>query len=242
MTSPTPSPLRVAVIGAGAVGCFYGGMLARAGHTVTLIGRPTHVDAIRAHGLRMQTQWFDEPVALQASTEASAVAGADVVLTDLTMPGKGPDGPELLDCIRVAHPWLPLVVLTGTASPTVLITLLRCGVHGALDKAADFDELAQAVRSAAAGQTYVSQHLRSHLQARDLAHRATPASLSQGERDVLEGLSRGMNLSMIAQQRGRSPKTVSRQKSDAMRKLGLTGNHELHAFLRTYPIKGSGPS
>lgn len=166
----------------------------------------------------------------------------DVVLTDLTMPGKGPDGPELLDCIRVAHPWLPLVVLTGTASPTVLITLLRCGVHGALDKAVDFDELAQAVRSAAAGQTYVSQHLRSHLEARDLAHRATPAALSKGERDVLDGLGRGLNLSMIAQQRGRSPKTVSRQKSDAMRKLGLTSNHELHAFLRTYPIKGPRPS
>ena len=151
---------------------------------------------------------------------------------------------ELTDAARHlrADTTVRAVVLTGTASPTVLITLLRCGVHGALDKAADFDELAQAVRSAAAGQTYVSQHLRSHLQARDLAHRATPASLSQGERDVLEGLSRGMNLSMIAQQRGRSPKTVSRQKSDAMRKLGLTGNHELHAFLRTYPIKGSRPS
>jgi len=162
----------------------------------------------------------------------------DVVLTDLTMPGAGPDGPELLDCIHASYPWLPLVVLTGTASPSVLATLMRRGVRGALDKAVDFDELAQAVRTAAAGQSYVSQNLRTHLQVRDLAHRHRPAALSQGERDVLDGLRRGLTISMIARQRGRSPKTVSRQKSDAMRKLGLTGNHELHAFLQTWPIKG----
>lgn len=161
----------------------------------------------------------------------------DVVLTDLTMPGEGLDGPELLDRIRTDHPDLPLVVLTGTASPSVLAMLLGRGVRGALDKAVDFDELAQAVRTAASGQTYVSQHLRSHLEARDLAHRSRPTSLSPGECEVLEGLRVGMSINAIAQRRGRSPKTVSRQKSDAMRKLGLTGNHELHAFLQTCPIR-----
>lgn len=74
------TPLTVAVMGAGAVGCFFGGMLARAGHDVVLIGRPAHVDAIRAHGLRMDTRMFDEQVRLRADTEASAAQGADVVL------------------------------------------------------------------------------------------------------------------------------------------------------------------
>ena len=41
---------RVAVIGAGAVGCYYGGMLARAGASVTLVGRPAHVSAIKRDG------------------------------------------------------------------------------------------------------------------------------------------------------------------------------------------------
>lgn len=72
--------IAVAVMGAGAVGCYYGGMLARAGHSVTLIGRPQHVQAVQNHGLRMQTLAFDEAVPLQASTEAAAVAGADLVL------------------------------------------------------------------------------------------------------------------------------------------------------------------
>lgn len=72
--------LRFAVVGAGSVGCFFGGMLARAGVPVTLIGRSAHVEAMRERGLRLETQMFDETVPVQASTEAAAVAGADVVL------------------------------------------------------------------------------------------------------------------------------------------------------------------
>ena len=55
-------------------------MLARAGHAVTLIARPAHVQAIQTQGLRMETRSFDEQVHLAASTEARAVQGADVVL------------------------------------------------------------------------------------------------------------------------------------------------------------------
>jgi 2-dehydropantoate 2-reductase len=72
--------MKVAVMGAGAVGCYYGGMLARAGHDVVLIGRAQHVDAIRAHGLRLDTQSFDERVRVAASTDAHAAAGAQLVL------------------------------------------------------------------------------------------------------------------------------------------------------------------
>ena len=72
--------IRVAVLGAGAVGCFFGGMLARAGHRVTLIGRPLHVDAFRKSGLHFEGLKFDERVAVEASTEAGAVRGARLVL------------------------------------------------------------------------------------------------------------------------------------------------------------------
>ena len=76
----TTRPLKLAVMGAGAVGCYYGGMLARAGHDVTLIARPLHVAAIAQNGLRLQTAAFDEQVRLAASSEASAVQGASMVL------------------------------------------------------------------------------------------------------------------------------------------------------------------
>ena len=67
-------------MGAGAVGCYFGGMLARAGHDVTLVARPQHVEAIRQGGLRIETKSFDEHVTLRASSDAAAVQGADLVL------------------------------------------------------------------------------------------------------------------------------------------------------------------
>jgi len=73
-------PIRVAVVGAGAVGCFYGGMLARAGHPVVLIGRPAHVEAFKASGLHFEGLKFDEHIAVDASTEPDAVRGARLVL------------------------------------------------------------------------------------------------------------------------------------------------------------------
>ncbi|MGJ7579733.1 ketopantoate reductase family protein [Variovorax sp. RHLX14] len=80
MATPSFTPLRVAVMGAGAVGCYYGGLLARAGHDVVLIGRASHVEAVSRSGLHIETGTFDEHVKLDASTEPDAVAGADLVL------------------------------------------------------------------------------------------------------------------------------------------------------------------
>jgi 2-dehydropantoate 2-reductase len=72
--------MKVAVVGAGAVGCYYGGMLARANHDVTLIGRPQHVEAIERQGLRLETQTFDERIHVSASSEGCAVQSAQLVL------------------------------------------------------------------------------------------------------------------------------------------------------------------
>jgi len=68
------------VLGAGAVGCYYGGMLARAGHPVVLIGRPVHVDAINANGLLFESAGFTGKIKVEASTSPEAVRGAKLVL------------------------------------------------------------------------------------------------------------------------------------------------------------------
>ncbi|MDR1276730.1 MAG: 2-dehydropantoate 2-reductase [Candidatus Accumulibacter sp.] len=87
--------MKIAVMGAGAVGCYYGGMLARAGNDVVLIARPSRVDAIREKGLYMETTGFREYVQVRASTEASAVAGAELVLCAV----KSPDTLSAADAI-----------------------------------------------------------------------------------------------------------------------------------------------
>ena len=68
--------MKIAVMGAGAVGCYYGGMLARAGHEVTLVARAHHTEAINASGLLLEKQAFTQRVRMAASTHASAVRGA----------------------------------------------------------------------------------------------------------------------------------------------------------------------
>ena len=47
--------MRIAVMGAGSIGGYFGGMLARAGNQVTLVARGEHLQAIRSQGLRIQT-------------------------------------------------------------------------------------------------------------------------------------------------------------------------------------------
>jgi 2-dehydropantoate 2-reductase len=71
---------RIAVVGAGAVGCYFGGMLARAGAPVTLVGRAPHVDAINRDGLFIDSIHFKERVSVSASTELGAVRDAQLVL------------------------------------------------------------------------------------------------------------------------------------------------------------------
>lgn len=68
------------MLGAGAVGCYFGGMLARAGAPVTLIGRQLHVEAITAEGLYLESQHFQEHIPVSASTNVEAARGAGVVL------------------------------------------------------------------------------------------------------------------------------------------------------------------
>src|ERR1051326_7382322 len=71
---------HVAVVGAGAVGCYFGGMLARAGIPVTLIGREVHVEAIRRHGLFLERADFQESVRVDAHSTIGEVKRAGIVL------------------------------------------------------------------------------------------------------------------------------------------------------------------
>jgi 2-dehydropantoate 2-reductase len=112
---PTSTPLKVTVMGAGAVGCYFGGMLARAGHQVTLIARPQHVRAIAQDGLRMETKTFDERVRLGATTDASAAREADLVLFSVKSPATEEAGAQL-------KPWL---------RPDALVLCLQNGVDNA---------------------------------------------------------------------------------------------------------------
>ena len=71
---------KVAVVGAGAVGGYFGGLLARAGAPVIFIGRPAFADAVKQNGLFLDTVQFQERVKVAASTDLAAAGGAEIVL------------------------------------------------------------------------------------------------------------------------------------------------------------------
>ena len=71
---------KIAVVGAGAVGGYFGGLLARAGAPVVMIGRAPFVEAVNKNGLFLDTLQFQEHVRVEASSELSAGRGAEIVL------------------------------------------------------------------------------------------------------------------------------------------------------------------
>jgi 2-dehydropantoate 2-reductase len=87
--------MKIIVMGAGAVGCYFGGLLARCGHEVVLIGRAQHVAAIEARGLRVENRQFDEHIRVAAGTEARLAQGADVALFCVKSPDTEASGAEL---------------------------------------------------------------------------------------------------------------------------------------------------
>ena len=70
----------VAVVGAGAVGCYFGGMLALAGVPVTLIGRSPHMEAIARDGLLLEQSSGCRRIPVAASTSIAGVRDSQLVL------------------------------------------------------------------------------------------------------------------------------------------------------------------
>jgi len=103
----------LAVVGAGAVGGYFGGMLARAGVPVTLVGREPHVSAMARDGLRLESLAFDAHVPVHATTDLAAARGAETVLVCV----------KTVDTAEVAR------ALGALLAPSTLVVSLQNGVE-----------------------------------------------------------------------------------------------------------------
>lgn len=73
--------MEIGIIGAGAMGCLYGGRLAEAGYSVTLLDIWTaHVDAINASGLLLDGSGGEKRIAIRATRDAAAMPACDLVI------------------------------------------------------------------------------------------------------------------------------------------------------------------
>lgn len=72
--------MKIAIVGAGAVGGYYGALMSRAGAEVSFVARGAHRDAIRAHGLRIIGVQGDFTVKVAAEDDPTRIGPVDVVI------------------------------------------------------------------------------------------------------------------------------------------------------------------
>jgi len=132
--------MRFVIVGAGGIGAYFGGELARAGHQVTLFARGAHLDAVRTHGLTVRTPDGEFVARVGATNDPNELPDADVVivavksysLPDVTpvvrlVADRGADVVPLLNGVTAADELIaggvpPARVLGGLARVSVVRT------------------------------------------------------------------------------------------------------------------------
>jgi two-component system invasion response regulator UvrY len=151
----------------------------------------------------------------------------DVVLLDLTMPGK--DGLEVLQDLRRERPKLPVLILSAHPEDQLALRMLKAGAAGYLTKDKAPEVLLTAVRKVLRGEKYISESLAAKVTL-DVVAGATPSlheALSHREYQVMRMIAAGKAQIEIAQELSLSVRTVSTYRARVLEKMKLKTNAEL---------------
>ena len=188
--------------------------------------------AVVRSGLRLLLEREDD---LEVVAEASDVEGAGryvrghhprVLVLDLNMPGGS--SLEAIPVIREESPDTQIVVLTMQQEPAFAREALAVGALGYVLKAAAGEELVEAVRCAAAGESYLNPRLGARIASEPPP--GPPDDLSERELDVLRLIALGHTNSEIAEQLFLSVRTVETHRSHIQQKLRLSTRAELVGY------------
>ena len=167
----------------------------------------------------------DIEVAGEAADGPAALAQArtlaiDVVLLDIALPVR--DGLDVLKALKDELPRLPVLMLSTYPEKQYAARCLKLGAAGYVNKGADPDELARAIRKAAGGGIYVSSALAENLAAQLAVNTgsAPHESLSQREYQVFQMIAAGDSVGRIAERLKLSPNTVSTYRARILEKTG----------------------
>ncbi|MHA6795686.1 response regulator transcription factor [Pseudonocardia bannensis] len=144
----------------------------------------------------------------------------DVILMDLQMPRMG--GVEATEAIARAHPGVKVVVLTSFGEVERVHAALAAGAAGYLLKDADPDEVATAVRAAAAGEVHLDSAVARQLTRRMAAPQVGLTSLTAREREILILVAHGHSNRDIADRLVISERTARTHVSNVLTKLQLS--------------------
>ncbi|MGH8419209.1 MAG: response regulator [Pseudomonas sp.] len=164
----------------------------------------------------------------------------DLLVTDFMMPVQDQnDGLRLLERIRREHPTLPIIVVTMLNNAGLFRSMLALNVDGLLSKASMAEELPAAIDHVSNGKTFIADSVqRMLLEATDHGSDILVAleDLSPRELEVIRLFAAGNAVGAIAAQLHRSKQTVSAQKVNAMRKLGLANDAALFIYLQEHGL------
>ena len=118
--------MRVLVMGAGGLGGFFGGVLARSGADVTFIARGAHLHALHTSGLTVRSVHGDFAIPVQACPDPEGLPPADVVLFCVKTYAVA-DAAALLQSVVRPHTII-LTLQNGVDTPSQLQTLFQRGI------------------------------------------------------------------------------------------------------------------
>lgn len=177
---------------------------------------------------------------VRASFEPAAGAGIDVVLMDIAMPQR--DGLDVLKQLKREFPKLPVLMLSTYPDKQYAVRSLKLGAAGYLNKSADSEQMASAIRKVAAGGLFITPAVAEQLAGAiganvgQAAGRAGQAEaplherLSHREYQVFRLLAAGRSVGEIAEQLSIAANTVSTYRARILEKTGVRNDVELALY------------
>jgi len=184
----------------------------------------------------------------QELMEKLGEAVCDVVLLDISMPGRG--GLDTLNELRRQHPKLPILVLSIYPEDQFGPRVLKSGAAGYMNKETACEQLVSAIRKVCAGRKYVSSALAEKIAA-DMSgdtQRDPHETLSHREYQVMRLLASGKTVSQIARDLYLSQKTISTHRARLLEKMRMKTNAELTFYavqnhlIEPYPATHQDPT
>lgn len=169
----------------------------------------------------------DEASSGQEVLEKVSRADFDVVLLDISMPGRS--GLDVLKDIKKQRPKLAILVLSIHPEEQYAVRAFKAGASGYLTKESAPDELLAALQKVSAGGKYVSASLAEKLALalEEDFEKPLHETLSTREYEVMRKIAKGKTVSEIAGELFLSPKTISTYRARIMEKMSMKNNAEL---------------
>lgn len=168
---------------------------------------------------------------VQEGVRVITAAAPDVVLLDVHMPDGG--GVSVLEQVLKVRPQQAFLALTVSDAPEDVVTVVRAGARGYVEKSISTADLVAAIHQVAAGEPVFSPRLAGFV-LEAFSGRAPIGAvdpeveqLTPRERDVLRLIGRGYAYKQVALKLEISPRTVETHVSSVLRKLQLSSRHEL---------------